>query len=63
MIIKTELINKLTQFKVKQNHNKKWGVLVGISSATFEFVHEDKEECLKYIRDNYETYFKTKTNE
>ena len=53
-----DLINKMTQFTIKKNHTERWGVLVGRHSATFVFMHKDKEECLKHIRDNYKTYFK-----
>ena len=59
MELTIDLINKLTQFTVKQNHTKKWGVLVGRHSATFVYMHEEKEECLKHIRYNYGTYFKS----
>ena len=53
----TDLIEKLTMFRVKQNHTKRWGVLVGQYSCSFVFMHEDKQKCLEHIRDNYESYF------
>lgn len=56
----TELVEKLSMFSVKKNHTNRWGVLVGRHSATFVFMHEDKQECLKHIRDNYESYFISK---
>ena len=53
----TELIEKLSMFTVQKNHTGRWGALVGRHSATFVFMHEDKQKVLEHIRDNYESYF------
>ena len=56
----TELVEKLAMFTVKKNHTGRWGALVGRYSATYVFMHEDKQKVLEHIRDNYETYFISK---
>lgn len=48
-----ELIEKLANCNISKNHTGRWGVIFGSFSRTYSFMHEDKNEVLKWIRENY----------
>lgn len=53
-----ELIEVLANCNISQNHTKRWGVIFGSFSRTYHFMHEEKTEVLKWIRDNYDELLK-----
>lgn len=43
----------LLTWNISQNHTKRWGCIQGKYSCTYQFMHEDKKEVLKWIAENY----------
>jgi hypothetical protein len=51
-----EDLETLLKWNVSQNHTKRWGCIYGKTSCTYSFMHEDKEEVLKWLAENYNKY-------
>jgi hypothetical protein len=48
-----EDLEHLLSWNISQNHTKKWGSIKGRYSCTYSFMHEDKNEVLKWLAKNY----------
>jgi len=51
--MKIEDIDALIIWNISQNHTGLWGAIKGRSSMTYRFQHEDREEVLKWLVENY----------
>ena len=43
----------LLQWNVSKNHTERWGCIQGKYSCAYQFMHEDKNEVLKWLAKNY----------
>jgi len=49
-----EQLEVLLSWNVSQNHTGRWVAIHGKISRSYAFMHEDKEEVLKWIMENYD---------
>ena len=48
-----EDLEHLISWNLTKNHTDRYGVIKGRHSATYSYMNEDKEEVLKWLKDNY----------
>lgn len=48
-----EEITEFLSWNISKNHTGRWGCIKGTFSRTYSFMHEDKEEVVKWILKNY----------
>lgn len=51
--VSLENMERLLEWNVSHNHTKRWGCIKGKHSCTYSFMHEDKNEVLKWLVENY----------
>jgi hypothetical protein len=52
-VISFEDLEHLLAWNITQNHTERWGCIKGKTSRTYSFMHEDKNEVLKWLLGNY----------
>lgn len=55
--ITCSLLDKIISLRISKNHAGEWGVLVGSNSCLFRYRHEDKEQVLKWVKENFNALF------
>jgi len=48
-----EDLDLLLSWNISKNHTERWGAIQGKISRSYAFMHEDKDEVLKWIAENY----------
>lgn len=48
-----EDLETLLSWNISKNHTGRWGAIQGKVSRSYSFMHEDKEEVLKWLIKNY----------
>jgi hypothetical protein len=52
-VVSLEDMEHLLAWNISQNHTKRWGCIKGKYSCTYSFMHEDKNEVIKWLVENY----------
>lgn len=52
-VVSLEDLEHLLAWNISKNHTGRWGAIKGIISCTYSFMHEDKNEVIKWVSENY----------
>jgi hypothetical protein len=48
-----EDLELLLNWRISQNHTHRWGAIRDKFNSTYSFMHEDKNEVLKWLSENW----------
>ena len=53
VVVSLEDMEHLLAWNISKNHTDRWGCIKGKISCNYSFMHEDKNEVIKWVVENY----------